>query len=91
MPQGLGLGPLLDYWGVVPLCGVLFVAFMREWIVPGPRYRRLEKDRDRWEKAALDAIQASRTAMVPAAEAISSLVSHLPDPGAKTDPGDGSP
>jgi hypothetical protein len=75
-----GLGPALNYIGVVPLCGLLFWAFMREWIVPGSRLRRVEADRARWEKVALEALGVSATVIVPAAETVHALVSKLPDP-----------
>lgn len=81
MPEDLGVGPLLNYVGAVPLCVIIVWAYMREWIVPGKRMRRVEADRDRWQKAAFDAIGASRDAILPAAEAVHSLITHLPDPG----------
>jgi hypothetical protein len=76
----MGLGPALNYIGVVPLCALLFWAFMREWLVPGSRLRRVEAERDRWERIALDAMRASATAIVPAAETVHALVSNLPSP-----------
>lgn len=82
MPDSLGLGAaFVDYWGVVPLCGFVVFAYMREWIVPGRRLRRVEAQRDKWEAIALEAIRASATAIVPAAETVHKLVSKLPDPG----------
>lgn len=82
MPDSLGLGAtFVDYWGVVPLSGFVVFAYMRDWIVSGSRLRRAEADRDKWESIALEAIRASATAIVPAAETVHKLVSNLPDPG----------
>lgn len=89
MPEGLG--PMLNNVGVVGGCLLLVWLFVRDWIVSGARLRRAEAERDRWQNIALEAIAASRTAIVPAAEAVHALVTRLPDPGAKSRPEDGSP
>lgn len=92
MSDSLGLGAtFVDYWGVVPLSGFVVLAYMRDWIVAGPRHRRdlaalderirhLERERDKWEEIALTAIKASATAIVPAAEVVHSIVTNLPNP-----------
>jgi hypothetical protein len=82
MPDSLELGSTLNYIGVVPLCVIAVYAFMRDWIVSGRRLRRVENDRDRWEAIALEAMRVSASAIVPAAETVHRLVTHLPDPGA---------
>lgn len=83
MPEGLGLGPVLNNVGVVGGCLLLVYFFITDRVVAGKRLRQAEQDRDRWQAIALEAIKASATAIVPAAESVHALVSHLPDPGAE--------
>lgn len=81
MTEGMGLGPVLNNVGVVGGCLLLVWLFIKDKIVSGKRLREVTAERDRWQQVALDAMRASATAIVPAAETVHALVSHLPDPG----------
>lgn len=83
MPEDMGLGPVLNNVGVVGGCLILVYLFVKDHLVSGKRLRQAERDRDRWQTIALDAIRVSATAIVPAAETVHALVSNLPDPGAE--------
>jgi hypothetical protein len=91
MPDSLGLGAALNGIGVVGICVLATVAFMKEWIVPGRRLRRSEARAEKWEEIALGAMRASTSAILPAAETVHRLVSNLPDPGADAEVEGGSP
>lgn len=83
MPEGWGLGAALNNIGIVGGCLALVYMFIKDSLVSGKRLRRAEADRDKWERIALDAMRASATAILPAAETVHALVSNLPDPGAE--------
>jgi hypothetical protein len=81
MPDGWG--PALNSVGVVSGCLILVYLFVTDRICSGKRLLRAELDRDKWEKLYLDIAQSSKSAILPAAEAVHALVSNLPDPGAE--------
>ena len=81
MPEGLGLD-VLNNVGVVSGCLLLVYLFVRDHIVSGRRLRDALAERDRWQNIAVEAMRASATAIVPAAETVHALVSALPDPEA---------
>lgn len=94
--DGIALGPVLNNVGVVSLCVLVMLGFVTDRIVSGKRLvraeaawdkrlLRAEQDRDRWQDIALQAMRASATAIVPAAEAVHAMVNALPDPGAETE------
>lgn len=83
MPDGMGLGPVADNVGVVGLCLLLMWLFIKDTLVSGKRLRRAEDRADRWEQIALEAINASKMAILPAAETMHAIVRNLPDPGAE--------
>jgi hypothetical protein len=63
---------IIDKFGVVGLLILSVAAFMREDVVPGRRYRIMEKDRDEWRARALNAMRgweelasATEVAVVP--------------------------
>jgi hypothetical protein len=71
---------VLDRIGVATGCIILVWMFITDKIVSGKRLLQAESDRLRWEKIALTALNASTTAILPAAEVVQEVVSRWPDP-----------
>lgn len=84
MPSGVEVGPLVNNIGVVSGCLILVALFVSDKIVSGKRLRRTEADRDRWQDVALESLRAAQV-VVPAAETVHRLVTHLPDPGSEAE------
>lgn len=78
--DGVTLGTLLNNIGVVSGCLILVALFVTDKIVSGKRLRRTEAECIRWQGVALEALGAAQV-VVPAAETVHKIVSHLPDPG----------
>lgn len=79
----LGLLPMLDRVGAVTT--VMFVAFLiiTERLIWHKRFDKLQADRDKWQKIALDALMGPAQAGVRAAEVAVGVVSRIPDPEAE--------
>lgn len=52
---------------------VVAVGFLREWVVTGAQYRRLQADRDRWMNLAWSAANTARSGVATAHEAARTL------------------
>lgn len=72
--------PTLDRLGAVT--AVLIIAFLviTEKLIWHKRFDKLEKDRDKWQRIAIEALTGPAQAGVLAAEVAVGVVSSLPDP-----------
>jgi len=82
MPEVFGL-PLTDL-GSTTLLAVVFLAVLTDKLVWHTRLAKLEKDRDRWQQVALNALGVADKLTVTG-EVTSALVAALPDPAARKD------
>lgn len=79
----------LDKIGVVTLALILLIAFMREWIVPGPAHRRelakAEKEAELWRTIAFGE-QESRRELEITGRIVRTSFQSMPPPSSEVTP-----
>lgn len=54
---------LLARGGAFTLLAVMVVGLLREWVVPGTRFRKLEQEKDEWKALAMELMQTASKAV----------------------------
>jgi len=80
MEQFLGALPTLDRIGAATTLIIVAVLVITEKLIWHKRFEKVEKDRDKWQKIALDALTTGADAGVRAAETAVAIVANIPDP-----------
>lgn len=80
MEQFLGMIPALDRIGSVTTLIIIAFLVITEKLIWHKRFDKLQADRDKWQKIAIDALTGPAQAGVRAAEVAATVVSALPDP-----------
>ena len=72
--------PTLDRIGAVGTLALIALLVITDKLVWHTRLRKVERDRDKWQQIAIDALTTGAQAGVRAAEVAVGVVSSLPDP-----------
>lgn len=84
MESLLGALPTIDRIGSVGTFVLFAILVITNKLIWHTRFEKLERDRDKWQRIAIDALTGPAQAGVRAAEVAVGVVSQLPDPVAET-------